>query len=133
MALMAFLGYAMMAGMVVSPGVNCQISLTDIKAQTEKAKDHYDSLEKQWNAVFQQETVLNDKITGDILDQFDKMNTCIAQANQSHRAFVNSTKQVQYMGIIMVTFIFFLLLMRELDMFDTIQDIIMSPFRSKKV
>lgn len=132
MAFMAFLGYAMMAGMVIAPGANCQVSLDKIKDQTKQAKEHYDSLEKQWNAVFQQETALNDKITNDILDQFEKMNTCIAQANQSHRDFVNTTKRIQYMGIIMVTFIFFLLLMRQLDMFETIKDILMSPFRSKK-
>ena len=115
---MAILGPLMLVGMIISPGVQCQIDLDNINKAIDQAKIDKDDLKKQWQSVFNEEAKVSQQIQDDIVAKFDKINQSIAKANISHRQFKESNKTIQYMGIIFICFIFTLLLLKQFDLFD---------------
>jgi hypothetical protein len=79
--------------------------------------------------VIKKEIEINNDIIQKIGDQMDLINQTIAKTNQSHKKFQATNKQIQYVGVIMIIFIFFLLLLKQYDLYDSLNDIILHPFK----
>ena len=115
---MSVLSVFMLGGMIVSPGIECQIKLDDINKAINQAKIDKNDLQKQWQSVFDEEAVISQDIQNEIITKFDKINQSIAKANISHRQFKESNKTIQYVGIIFICLIFTLLLLKQFDLFN---------------
>ena len=115
---MTVLSVIMLGGMIVSPGIECQLKLDDINKAIDQAKKDKDDLQKQWQSVFDEEAEITQQIQDDIVNKFDKINQNIAKANISHRQFKESNKMIQYVGIIFICLISTLLLLKQFDLFD---------------
>ena len=130
----ALLGFFMILGGIVSPGISSAVSLDDTKKQVDQLQNQYDDLENQWNNVFKQQSQIKQEIIDDITNKLDSINQTIAQTNQSHKQFQQQNQQIQFIGVTLIVFIFFLLLLKQYDLYDSINDFILSPFKifSKK-
>ena len=127
MAFMAVAGGLMMLGAIVSPAVETQINLKSIQDQVKTAQSNYDDLEKKWNNVFKVQGQLSDQITQGIKDNMNAISQSVAQVNVQHAQYKKSYAQIQNLGIGMICFIFILLLMKQYDLFDTLNEIMLSP------
>jgi len=132
--IMPVAGVLMMLGAIVSPAVETQINLKSIQDQVKTAQSNYDDLEKKWNNVFKVQAQLSDQITQEIKDNMNAISKSVAQVNVQHAQYKNSYKQIQNIGIAMICFIFILLLMKQYDLFDTLNQIMLAPitFFTKK-
>ena len=124
---MAVAGGLMMLGAIVSPAVETQINLKSIQDQVKTAQSNYDDLEKKWNNVFKVQGQLSDQITQGIKDNMNAISQSVAQVNVQHAQYKKSYAQIQNLGIGMICFIFILLLMKQYDLFDTLNEIMLSP------
>lgn len=128
---MAALGYIMMGSMIVAPGITAGIHVDDIRSSINTAKQKQTEMRNKWEQVFQAKGKLDQQLKSDIVKLFTEINNNIKDAQKSHIEFQNTNKKIQYIGVTMVMFTFFLLLMKHYDLFDTINEIILSPFMKK--
>jgi len=129
---MAIFGHVMLASMIISPGVSAGMNAQKMRESIEAAKKHQEELEGKWSQIFTAQGKLDQKLKSDIVELFNKINSSIEEANSQHLEFQQQNKTIQYIGISMVMFTFFLLLMKHYDLFDMITEIIVSPFTNKK-
>jgi len=124
----AALGIFMILGGIISPGISSALSLDNTKKQVDQLQIQYDDLETQWKGVFDQQAEINQEIINGITDKLDSINQTIAQTNQNHKQFQQQNQQIQFIGVTLIVFIFFLLLLKQYELYDSINDFILSPF-----
>ena len=129
MAFMAYFGYAMLTAMVLSPAITTTVKIDDINKSIDKAQTNYDDLKSKWQEVFKKQGELDQEMKTDIVNTFNLINDNIDQANKSHKIFQDENLKIQYVGVMIVFFTFFLLLMKHYDLFDTINEILLFPFK----
>lgn len=125
--IMKYLGFAMIFGAIASPGISSAMSINKTKEQVNKLQTQYDDLEKQWDDIFKQDAEINNDITNSISNQLDTINQTMAQTLISHKNFQEQNQKIQYFGVIFIVFVFFLLLLKQYDLYD----FIFSPFSKK--
>ena len=126
---MGTLTVLMLGGGVLSPAISSAKNMGDINNSIDRAQSNYNDLESKWQDVFKKQGKLTTEMSDDIVNTFAQINANIDQANKSHAEFQDQNRTIQYIGIMMVFFIFFLLLLKQYDLFDTINDILLYPFR----
>lgn len=124
---MGVMGALMMLSMIVSPGVQAGIHMKDLRQSIDDANANYDDLDKKWNAVLKKQAELGPEMKTSITNTFTNINDSISKANESHDLIKGQCKQIQYLGIMMILFIFILLLLKHFDLFDTLSSIITYP------
>ena len=124
---MCVVGVGMMLAAIVSPAVETQLNLTKIKDQVKKAQSNCDDLEQKWKDVFKTQADLSNQIQDQIISDMTAISQSVAQVNTQHAQYKKSYKQIQSIGISMICFIFILLLMKQYDLFDTLNEIMLSP------
>jgi hypothetical protein len=126
--IMAYAGYAMLAAMIISPGVQAGVNMNNLRKSIDDANTNYNDLDTKWKAVFNKQAVLDQKMKDDIITTFTNINDSISKANVSHQAVKDQCKYIQQLGIIMILFVFILLLLKHFDLFDTLNSIVLYPF-----
>jgi DNA repair exonuclease SbcCD ATPase subunit len=116
-----------MLGAIVSPAVETQINLKNIQDQVKKAQSNCDDLEQKWKDVFKTQAELSSQIQDQIISNMTAISQSVAQVNVEHDQYKKSYAQIQNLGIGMICFIFILLLMKQYDLFDTLNEIMLSP------
>ena len=111
-------GGLMIAGAIISSGAQCAENLDDVNKAVDAANTQYDDLEKRWKAVFATEAKIDNDIKNSITTTFTNINDSIKKANASHDLIKGQCKQIQYLGIMMILFVFILLLMKHYDLFN---------------
>mgnify|MGYP003704737409 CR=1 FL=1 len=124
---MGVMGGLMMLGAIVSPAVETQLNLKNIQDQVKTAQSNYDDLEQKWKDVFKTQAELSSQIQDQIISNMNAISQSVAQVNVQHAQYKKSYKQIQNLGIGMICFIFILLLMKQYDLFDTLNEIMLSP------
>ena len=125
--IMGVMGGLMMLGAIVSPAVETQINLKNIQDQVKKAQSNCDDLEQKWKDVFKTQAELSSQIQDQIISNMTAISQSVAQVNVEHDQYKKSYAQIQNLGIGMICFIFILLLMKQYDLFDTLNEIMLSP------
>ena len=125
--IMAYAGYAMLAAMIISPGVQAGVNMNNLRKSIDDANTNYNDLDTKWKSVFKKQAVLDQKMKDDIITTFTNINDSISKANVSHQAVKDQCKYIQQLGIIMILFVFILLLLKHFDLFDTLNSIILYP------
>ena len=125
--LFAYLGYAMLAAMIVSPGVQAGVHMDDLRKSIDEANTNYNDLDTKWKSVFFKQAVLDQKMKEDIITTFTNINDSITNANVNHQAVKDQCKYIQQLGIVMILFVFILLLLKHFELFDTLNSIILYP------
>jgi len=117
-SIMTYLGGAMIAAMIISPGVQSQINMDKIRENIDSAQKNYDDLKTKWQQVFTAEGKFDEKLKQDIVDTFNSMNDSIRKSNANHSLFKEKNQQIQYVGIMVIVFVFFLLIAKQYDLFQ---------------
>lgn len=118
----------MMLAMIVSPGIQAGVNMNDLRKSIDDANTNFDDLDNKWKAVLKRQAVLDLNMKNAIISTFTNINDNISKANMTHQLIKEQCKKIQYLGIIMILFIFILLLLKHFDLFDTISSIISYPF-----
>ena len=108
----------MIGGAIISSGVQSAKNMDDVNKAVDAANTQYDDLEKRWKAVFATEAKIDNDIKNSITTTFTNINDSITKANASHDLIKGQCKQIQYLGIMMILFVFILLLMKHYDLFN---------------
>ena len=108
----------MIAGAIISSGAQSAENLDDVNKAVDAANTQYNDLEKRWKAVFATEAKIDNEIKNSITTTFTNINDSITKANASHDLIKGQCKQIQYLGIMMILFVFILLLMKHYDLFN---------------
>ena len=125
--IMAYAGYAMLAAMIISPGVQAGVNMNNLRKSIDDANTNYNDLDTKWKSVFMKQSVLDQKMKDDIINTFNAINDSISKANVDHQAFKDQCKYIRQLGIIMILFVFILLLLKHFELFDTLNSIILYP------
>ena len=138
-AIAAAASYIMPAIMITSmvstitlSGVDAGKNADKVRTQITSIKNRTASLKAKFDSVITKGAEFNQKLQDDMTKDVDALSQITAQTKVSRDAYLSTIKKIQMTGIIFVVVIFFLLLLKETGVLDAIQDLIISPFNSKK-
>jgi len=126
---MEFIGILMLGGAIVSPGIDAATSSQNISDQIDGVVSQTQKYKDAFNSVITNEMKLDDKIKTDITNMIDERGKLLAGINMEREKFQVKTKTIQLFGVIFITYIFFLLLMKQFGIKDIIKNVFSAPFR----
>ena len=131
-ALLGLIGLVGMVGNTISAGKQAADNIPNIQKNTKKVLSNIDNLNQKINEMEmknEQDVEEMDEAMQDIIQQNQQL---FAEIQLERKASLAKIKTIQIGGIIFIVVIFFLLLMKRFGITQSINNILMAPFRKKQ-
>ena len=128
MANLPGIGELMIGGSAISSGAMAAAQAACLRAQAKVLQEQAQKYKEEWSTLAQAKLQIEAGAEANSFQILDQMNTISAQMRLMRNAYQKSFKQVQYIGIICVTIIFFLLLLKTFNLLGPIGEILAWPF-----
>lgn len=128
-AVASTVGIMGMAGMVGSSGYNATVSSDKIRDAIASVKVQTADWQKKYTDVINAEYVLDAAIQGEIIQSLDTYITLKATIQLEKDNYNAEYKKIQIVGIVFITIIFFLLLLKQFGLFQSLWETLTFPER----
>lgn len=129
---MTFMALFQMGATVITSGINSGKKSDDIRKQIKDQNAQTDDLQSKWDAAIKKQAALDQDEITEINNLLDDMAQLAAQTRVTKREFLDEYKKIQMAGVSFVVIIFFLLLLKWAGILDTMEKLILSPFKKNK-
>ena len=121
-------GEIMMGSSALFAGAEAAAKASCLRAQAEDLKKKAADYKNQWNSLAAGQKEWDELLKDQTFQYLDEMNKISAQMRLMRASFQRSYKQIQYIGIIFVTTIFFLLLLKTFGLLGPLGQVLAWPF-----
>jgi hypothetical protein len=128
-AIMGGIAIAGMIGNVAGAGEDAGKNADELRKNIKDVEAATASMKAKWDSVISQETALDDQVKADIIKDIDDIAQISAKAKVAKDNFSVQYRKIQMAGVLFVVAIFFLLLLKQTGILDSIEDLFLSPFK----
>lgn len=120
-----------MAASVTNSGIDAGKNADSLKEKINNVNATTKSLEDRWNSVIKDNEKFTQELQNQMRDDLDQIQKLSDECITNKQLFDKNYKNIQIAGVLFVVFIFFILILKEVGVIDSIQDGLSAKFKKK--